>query len=65
MKKLIRLWILMAVLLTSSGCLETKLNAPPKVWWGQKGDTAEWEKAKVVMNNYDWAVISQDYVLEH
>lgn len=55
----------MAVLLTSSGCLETKLNAPPKVWWGQKGDTAEWEKAKVVMNNYDWAVISQDYVLEH
>jgi hypothetical protein len=47
------------VLVLSSFCVlgcKTTPKAPPRIWYGKQGDTVAWEKAKVVMENYDWEV---------
>ena len=54
----------MAVLMSFAGCFKTvQVKQPPQIWWGKAGDTIAWEEAKVIMENYDWAVMSQDALL--
>ena len=53
------LFIVVVIALTFAGCKTTEPE-PVKMWWGAKGDTVAWEKAKEVMENYNWIVLSSE-----
>ena len=67
-KKLNALFGFITALSLLTGCSGTipnhpKVTANPHakiMWWGNAGDLKEWEKAKGIMENYDWVVMSQE-----
>jgi len=41
------------------GCTSAK-QKPIQIYWGKAGDMEAYEKAKVVVNNYDWIIMNQE-----
>jgi hypothetical protein len=59
-KRLLYLIILLVICLSSISCKTSpQIKEPVKVWWGNAGDNAEWENARVVMENYNWIVAAR------
>jgi len=55
-----RICALICICFLLSGCNLLPAKKSTNIWWGARGDTEAWEKAKVVMENYNWIVIAAD-----
>lgn len=63
LKTLIACGLLIINCITSIACSVTHPAKQPeavKIWWGKVGDMEEFEKAKNIVENYDWIIMSQD-----
>jgi hypothetical protein len=55
-----RILFIICILVLCSGCSLFPPKKPINIWWGAKGDEVAWEKAKEVMQNYNWVVLASD-----